>query len=88
MDWEMRRRKAADAKLAPPPWGRYLRKLCYAERVPCKRCGQIILRWKRPPDLEAAYPFRFDSICACCVTPDELRSYWKDTQGKAVENGQ
>lgn len=80
MDWEMKQMGTAVTKVGLPSWGGSLKKACYAERVPCKRCGRIMLRWRRPPELEAAYPFRFDSICACCITPDELRSYWKETQ--------
>jgi hypothetical protein len=34
-----------------------------------------MLKWDRGPEFEAAFPFRFDSICGACITRDELYEY-------------
>ena len=39
--------------------------------VMCKRCGARMIKWKREPEIEKAFPFRFDSICGHCITKDE-----------------
>ena len=43
--------------------------------VGCKRCGCQMLKWDRGPELEAAFPFKLDSICGACITRDELYEY-------------
>jgi len=46
----------------------------------CKRCGNRMLKYQRPPEIEAGNPFPFDRVCGHCLLPAEVAAVYPKTK--------